>query len=646
MWFQLRNEARITGSTIYNGIGLDTLRKQKEHYNEFIKGLPPKEHSADVKAYMKHGMDNEIHGVATLTGIFMPAFMPPCCKFIEDGANFIHGKDTHRLIEVSTDGLLKCKKHEGNNKECLCDNSWSHSNMIIEIKCPFPNERNVPIHYEIPDRYVTQILAGMKAKNVNECIYVSYSEESTTFFKCSFDRELWREIYHNITNIYDIEYPKKPVHLNCGIHHLKKKIKEYKDENVHLICELPLIKGCHNENYTPAKIKNPYIIPNITTNSSQCDESQIQQDLQNCSLKSKEMIYDSHQLNRKKAHEILTFLLSDSDREKSVNGIDNIPIAYALKGYSLNTKTMWHLIEEVRDKCAKNNIDIICEVSDGQWIKNINQDIDGNPLTKLQYQKKIWYDVLSMKKKEMLTYLENISTVSKECLAKLLEKNQVMVVDENKTVGNIKAECKITIDCYGQSNRQLFVTSNGGNIGDQPLICKVKSPAKYKHIKLWKRNIKAKVDDVSREEVLKLIPRDIMVDFKDSQYAIDDGSDDDITDISLMSCNSDNDPNILRDILLELKKCGRKDIWKVISPRMLFKYYLADAEAIASSFIHAELNCINRVFKETTGQYLFKTNVNKNMKVNKICAKLEICQKCINSSQHHTEFRSHYIIWP
>ena len=129
------------------------------------------------------------------------------------------------------------------------------------------------------------------------------------------------------------------------------------------------------------------------------------------------------------------------------------------------------------------------------------------------------------------------------------------------------------------------------------------------------------MDDVSCEEVLKLIPRDIIVDFKDSQCAIEDGSDDDITDISLMSCNSDNDPNILCDILLELKKCGRKDIWKVISPRILFKYYLADAEAIASSFIHAELNCINRVFKETTGQYLCKTNVDKNTKVNKICAK-------------------------
>ena len=52
-----------------------------------------------------------------------------------------------------------------------------------------------------------------------------------------------------------------------------------------------------------------------------------------------------------------------------------------------------------------------------------------------------------------------------------------------------------------------------------------------------------------------------------------------------MSYNSQNDANILQDILVELKKCGRKDIWKVISPRMLFKYYLADAHAIASSFI-------------------------------------------------------------
>ena len=130
------------------------------------------------------------------------------------------------------------------------------------------------------------------------------------------------------------------MHVNCEIHELRKKLKQYKEQNVHLICELPSNEGCHNEDYTPAKIKNPYIIPNIPTNSSQCDESQIQQDIEDCCFKNKEIILDSHQLNGKKAHAMLTFLLSDSDRERSLNGIDNIPVAYSLKGYSLNTKTM------------------------------------------------------------------------------------------------------------------------------------------------------------------------------------------------------------------------------------------------------------------------------------------------------------------
>ena len=44
-------------------------------------------------------------------------------------------------------------------------------------------------------------------------------------------------------------------------------------------------------------------------------------------------------------------------------------------------------------------------------------------------------------------------------------------------------------------------------------MCKVQSPSKCQNIKLWKRNIKPKADDISCEEVLKLIPRDIMMDF-------------------------------------------------------------------------------------------------------------------------------------
>ena len=35
--FQLHKEAKVTGSTLYRSIGLDTLKKQKEHYKELIQ---------------------------------------------------------------------------------------------------------------------------------------------------------------------------------------------------------------------------------------------------------------------------------------------------------------------------------------------------------------------------------------------------------------------------------------------------------------------------------------------------------------------------------------------------------------------------------------------------------------------------------
>ena len=36
MWLELRKQAKVTGSTMYRALRLDTLKKQKEHYEEFI----------------------------------------------------------------------------------------------------------------------------------------------------------------------------------------------------------------------------------------------------------------------------------------------------------------------------------------------------------------------------------------------------------------------------------------------------------------------------------------------------------------------------------------------------------------------------------------------------------------------------------
>ena len=59
------------------------------------------------------------------------------------------------------------------------------------------------VTYSIPVYYVCQCLAEMAVLEIDTLMYVSYSKESTTFFKLEFDAELWGEVLAEITSIYD-----------------------------------------------------------------------------------------------------------------------------------------------------------------------------------------------------------------------------------------------------------------------------------------------------------------------------------------------------------------------------------------------------------------------------------------------------------
>ena len=95
----------------------------------------------------------------------MPAYLPHCARYIEDGETI------PRLMEISTDGIIKCC-HNENIDSCQSDLLLDHFDCIVEIKCPYPNKRNLPVHYNLPIRYVTQILAGMKVKRTVKCLYI------------------------------------------------------------------------------------------------------------------------------------------------------------------------------------------------------------------------------------------------------------------------------------------------------------------------------------------------------------------------------------------------------------------------------------------------------------------------------------------
>ena len=41
-WFEIRKEAKVTGSTMHRALGLDTLKSQQSHFDQVYSGVTPK----------------------------------------------------------------------------------------------------------------------------------------------------------------------------------------------------------------------------------------------------------------------------------------------------------------------------------------------------------------------------------------------------------------------------------------------------------------------------------------------------------------------------------------------------------------------------------------------------------------------------
>ena len=60
LWYKLCREAKVTGSPLYKGLGLDTLKLKKEHFEEFILKENPKPFSEEVQKMIDYGTKNEV----------------------------------------------------------------------------------------------------------------------------------------------------------------------------------------------------------------------------------------------------------------------------------------------------------------------------------------------------------------------------------------------------------------------------------------------------------------------------------------------------------------------------------------------------------------------------------------------------------
>ncbi|KAH3898006.1 uncharacterized protein LOC127864724 [Dreissena polymorpha] len=364
-WFDIRSKAKVTGSTLYRSIGLDGLKNLKEHFEQVICGAPEKQFSEKVKDAMKHGVENEINAVATLVGKVIPVLFPGMI-FCEEGCVISSDDSGNTFCVVSPDGSLRQ------------DTSLLSTSMAVEIKCP-----TTDIHFQLPPRYLLQCLSQIEALNVNSLIYLSWTETLTSIFKVERNINLYNNAMEIARSIYDTSNPKRPNTLCSSVKTLKDEIERASKDACFLGC-FPSAKVGKATVRSAFEVHTVHEI-SVLLNSLVDLHSQI------------------HEIKREKATEAVVFICADLNRSWNKNLSLSSPVAWFTKGYSLETKKMREIAEEVHNRCHESGIHIPCQSFDGQWHNLVVRDSENNPLTTLQLQKDVWREVEQTKKTEVVS---------------------------------------------------------------------------------------------------------------------------------------------------------------------------------------------------------------------------------------------------
>ena len=121
----------------------------------------------------------------TVASIILPALLPKGTVLYEEGVNFIHGENREYMIEDSPDSSIIIPVVGG---DCNDD-------IALEIKCPYPDDTTLDVHYKIPVYYAVQLLCHMKSKDMNRCWYTSYSEQSVVVLELKMWEDVWSKCF-------------------------------------------------------------------------------------------------------------------------------------------------------------------------------------------------------------------------------------------------------------------------------------------------------------------------------------------------------------------------------------------------------------------------------------------------------------------
>ena len=295
-------------------------------------------------------------------------------------------------------------------------------------------------------------------------------------------------------------YPDKtasyPRRLHPDIKDLRKELTKFVENKVSKLCEVKSVKAttCSHK-YEPDLDFHRGHREDIRVLES---ETVFLSELETLLHKCIECIKTAYNLCRVKATEVLVFLVANMDRIHKPEIPHAMPIAYALKGYSMKTDVMRCMIEQVLYESYTRGLYIPVIAFDGQWYNIAVGNRNGEPLTLLQLQKDIYNEAKQETKSALLKRLYQANVVHAPDLQTLNDEVKLdYVLDSN-------SKFKAPILVGKVLNKDVFVPSNSvTNLIKRELLA-TKSKAEERQIDVDGRDI------TSPDCILSVLPESVL----------------------------------------------------------------------------------------------------------------------------------------
>ncbi|XP_013399595.1 uncharacterized protein LOC106165781 [Lingula anatina] len=381
-WFFAREKATLTGSRLYEALGGDTLKRQREIFAQVFEGHTEAEKSPEVKEAMAHGVKHEMCAVTTVCRNFLPVYHPNW-KFVEVGG-----------FPLDLEGVPVVVSPDG----CLTEDGKPQA--AVEIKCPYFRKQ---LHEFIPARYYLQVMAEMVALGTEQCLFVSFEDSFTRLFLVRFDLPVWSMAVHEIQSIYSTPGSRPASRTENG-KQLFRTIKTNIKSNCSLLAEVRSVHVCDKANTVLTEMTTafPFVEVHCRARENFVSTPEFVASKQSALEVGDTHLRKAYELLCQKATEMVALVISDLDRMNKQDRILGVPINYFLKGYSLPMDIMRNIMEDTLDKLHQEGLHVPIVSFDGAFMKLLNRDENNHPMTLVQLQKDFWHEVKSLSKASII----------------------------------------------------------------------------------------------------------------------------------------------------------------------------------------------------------------------------------------------------